>query len=556
MRTTIKLSVYQKVNITAYDNLLLGFAWVLRLTSAVLECGSLGSAILEGSEKDVRRILDSLPDSVDERNALGQTPLHLAKDWPTGMRLLLEKGASPDRIDRQLYLPLYYACSYGCATTTDLLLKADSPLYALDEGCVDLFKWSLSNVGNSEIASVAGLLVDAMAERRRRLCNLAIRELPKETSCQLHLQVDEVVDEKATEVHSTLRRHGVDVPPALRVPRGRTTVYHCYSESEKLSCRAADLLFQTGFTDVDGIDQMGRTPLMLFQNLESDYIEWLERHEGNLFLKMPGNSNLLLSCLIAEWISIAHLRDVVGRKPFSPISLKDQRTFVAKSTHLKGELYGSTSSDGCVCPCSPHGCRPITSALKPFSLSRPPMRCPEYVVQMSEQPERLMLHMIKSLFTEPVYQKVWEGKSWLPEAAIRFLTFEKLGIMHVCCCYSRTSKEWHTNEYEEVIEFLEEEAYKIQQLEKLINEFRAKYVELGMPLPEFLELYWTARIEEFLREENPLSSEELSRIKEIGVNNLSQINGPVMTSAGGDLSELNLCPEPFKDLYLCQVKEQ
>jgi hypothetical protein len=262
---------------------------------------------------------------------------------------------------------------------------------------------------------------------------------------------------------------------------------------------------------------------MLFQNLKRDYIEWLASHGANLFRTMPASSNLRLSCLIAEWMSVAHLDNILDRILSSPKVTKGQRlkslesAFVSKNARLKGWLYGSSRLDGCVCRCSPRGCRPVTSALKPFSLSRDRLRCTGSVAEISEQPERLTFHMVKCLYTDPAYQEVWEGQDWLPEATIRFLTFEELGIVHVCCRYSPADKEWHIHKNEEVTELLEEEAYKIRQLEDLVNEFQAKYVELRMLLPEFLEFYWTKRMEEFLRNDMPLSKQELSRIREIGV---------------------------------------
>jgi ankyrin repeat protein len=58
------------------------FRNLLESDVTVYYCGMLSRAILAKSPEKVEKALRNFPNTINERNKLGQTPLHLAADWP------------------------------------------------------------------------------------------------------------------------------------------------------------------------------------------------------------------------------------------------------------------------------------------------------------------------------------------------------------------------------------------------------------------------------------------------------------------------------------------
>lgn len=57
----------------------------------------------------------------------------------------------------------------------------------------------------------------------------------------------------------------------------------------------------------------------------------------------------------------------------------------------------------------------------------------------------------------------------------------------------------------------------LDELEELMTEFESKYDELGLPLTEFLEVYWTPRMREVLEKEEPVEEDHIKRVRGLGV---------------------------------------
>jgi hypothetical protein len=113
---------------------------------------------------------------------------------------------------------------------------------------------------------------------------------------------------------------------------------------------------------------------------------------------------------------------------------------------------------------------------------------------------------------------------WLAAEIIRAMTFNELGITHICNCspIGLPTDKYHTQVREpfsdkEILRIHDEESLLIQQLEDLVAEFNAKYEELGIPLTEFLTGYWRTRMDEVLKEDEKLHEEEVKRMREVGV---------------------------------------
>jgi hypothetical protein len=303
-------------------------------------------------------------------------------------------------------------------------------------------------------------------------------------------------------VHAILIQLGIKLPAALDVPKEQVTVFHVYSPADQLHPDVPEILYSAGFTDVDGQDAAGRTPLMLFQNITLNYVEWLINHGADPCRNIPTRSNLRLACLLSEWITLIQQDET----SFDRESLGE--TLFGDRLSLQSQLIALNSSDDCKCPCSVNGCQPITSALKSLRNDG----CPG-----SEQPTQILLCVLRYLYDQPKFQEMLRHDLWLVQCILRYITFEDLGIMHVCCSYSATMRDWRTYNDEEVTEILEEESYRIDMLEELVAEFEAAYLDLKLPLPDFLDVYWMKRMRTISQQEQMLKEEEVNRFIKIGI---------------------------------------
>jgi hypothetical protein len=110
----------------------------------------------------------------------------------------------------------------------------------------------------------------------------------------------------------------------------------------------------------------------------------------------------------------------------------------------------------------------------------------------------------------------------LPDVAaaiIRLLVFESLQIPHTCVCHSVISRSLENDlrSSEEMEELHDDWREQIARHEKLVCEFQAMYETSTLPLFEFLKTSWLEEIQDLLDHEDPLSPEEVGRIRELGV---------------------------------------
>jgi len=75
----------------------------------VYDCGAFTSTVLARSATEFERTLIKHPDSINERNSLGQVPLHLCAKWPWGTNQLLAVGAATDITNNDGLYPIDYA---------------------------------------------------------------------------------------------------------------------------------------------------------------------------------------------------------------------------------------------------------------------------------------------------------------------------------------------------------------------------------------------------------------------------------------------------------------
>ena len=249
--------------------------------------------MLHRSESLLRKVIRASPQSINQPNNIGQTPLHLSLDWPCGIDILLEAGADVDRVDSDGLPPIVYACQRSLIEAVQRLGNAECALYPPNMPW--FFQWHsvLQSAMREEVTfypqhlkitavarqNVVDCVIELVADRRRRLQVLATTFLPTKAADRLNISGHRVLDEFAASTVSALWDRKIFIPDALLPGSRRTTVYHISC----LTIRTARRLWKAGFRDVDGFDHRGRTPLMIRRyfnqinlNTELELIAWFQ----------------------------------------------------------------------------------------------------------------------------------------------------------------------------------------------------------------------------------------------------------------------------------------
>lgn len=294
-----------------------------------------------------------------------------------------------------------------------------------------------------------GLIVDYVVETRRQLAAWGLQYLPHKSPERNHIEMMQqnghLLDEFALSVWEALEAQLVSIPGYL-FPGKRPSVYFWIEktwDNSRKSRAICELLFDSGFTNVNFRDEEGRTA---FWNacLESDYM-------FTDFLASKG----------AEIHPDAHcvyIRNIARHDPSFP--------------RLPDWLFGlerQITRDGCRCSCSSCGCTPANILAKHLSLGHTSRR-----ILLSVYISRLRLGS--------------QEESWLE--ACRLEMFERLGMIHTCC--ERDSKDFECvcNQVSTGPEDSDQHLEYVLETNVLIyTKLRARF---GGDLGDFLRAWWAA----------------------------------------------------------------
>ncbi|KAF7885201.1 hypothetical protein EAF00_011019 [Botryotinia globosa] len=496
----------------------------------VIDLPTILEAIFLQSEKGLEHILSQDPSAANEvLYESGETPLHLAHQWPQGLKILIRAGGNVNQCNDCGELPLTLAANRNCYSSMKILLEKGSMLRTYSPQ----YSRSLSGDDASDFLrcirnrrdSWRSTIFDHLIQRRHGLLELAQSLMTvSPTSMSGWLKTDRVLDARAADVVKELKRHRVNIDPKL-LPAFHpktTTVYHM----KNLTPELAEALYQSGFLDIDSRDHEGRLPILAQTKFETDETfdlpRWLITKGVDLTGTLDEEKMITTLHDVCSSIGNNYRRWIIEnyeetKKPPEDIDLTDVE--FSQNIPLDVDLLDVDVIDSCVCACSMSGCLPITCFLGnmqvEFRTGNPDHLCGSWevlgddpwVTWRGELMVRIFAKMLESRFSTC---------PWLVHNIIRQCTFYKLGLTHTCKCSQRICPPASSFTKDEVYNIMEEEQDMIEQLESLTAEFEKNFANCGKPLHAFLKDDWKSRMEE-VTSESTLNEEYMKEVREIGV---------------------------------------
>lgn len=452
----------------------------------------------------------------------GQTPLHLAVGRPTCLRLLLQGPGSAllDQPDFSGYTPLEYAalcCNESCSASVVVMLESDCRVPN-----------QFSRIFSKLCKTCKRELLKHIRNRRERLKRFALEKLPAAESSVLGLNQAAILDSKTNLVTQALEKRGYEIPSPLRLdmcppdmvcrfdaPNVEYNLYQSVSMFHQSPLNTLfgtnfDALLELGFRDFEDPPSVGLSPLLSWltrplyvspaecDDWEANRIKaciWLIEHGANLWdtisEDIPATTAHYLYGSLYFW---------EPRIPIPPLGrLKVQFLTNTLSTH--------DVRDGCHCRCALGGCSPFVWFLKRGTGPDNPWWGRYEHGTFDEFPS--FLHRWKPIISLEQLR-----------SAVRFLTFELLGVRHTCSHdYTKVDKPTA----DEIEELMSEDAWLVELLEDLIEKFESELQSfitpddpLGMP---FWATQWPERMKEVLAQlsEYKMEEDELLSAQQLGV---------------------------------------
>lgn len=334
--------------------------------------------------------------------------------------------------------------------------------------------------------------------RRERLKQTALKHLAQKQVLDLGLNSTAVLDADAELVASMLHDKGVISSPEAYGVWGRasyrSSVYHRIQDPE-----TAAIFYSMGFRDVSAPDSNGITPLILScsQSEDRGYLKWLQDHGADIFshLQRPTSSTKQDCELpVRDTTGAHHLASTLGYGIYVDVMYMENSTESSNLAPITPLSLAADTVDRCHCGCSTHGCSPLTVLLREAT-------------QATNEPMLLLKQTKRCLEFSREYIDVN-----LVSAAVRMITFQALGLTHVCCKPKYPNRKDHpcfllvaSCEDEEANEVRKIESEELGLLEVLVENFENKLAELSTDGPptvesstDFFTGYWLERINQDL----------------------------------------------------------
>ncbi|KAL7914774.1 hypothetical protein GGI35DRAFT_435211 [Trichoderma velutinum] len=483
--------------------------------------GPLSVAVLSNDKIEVSRLLRKHPKCLEEREGhSGQTPFHLAIGNPECLRILVERSKPRLLVQTDYggYTILGYAIllskticdqrenqdesSCRCTLSLRILLEGDCPIIPYRD-----FK---SGKDEKVIAYASKHckihLAKCLLQRRQRLKSIAQQCLSALEIDKFSLHRPAILDIYAMQVDEILRHRGFiefgslstyleDGTVAHSPVQHPRSIYHALSTTED-----ANIYFNLGFHDVttplDVHPRWFPSAYQTYDHTSLHFVKWLLDHDA------PLREWILPYAPRASYVSDAFI--IVFATHTDPYHACEHEGSEELVYELEKRMLLDNSLDCCQCHCSPGGCTP-------------------FVVRMHRLNLRGDELDIATTFTEYLneYGNTLQWEHYY--AAIRFTTFNTLGIAHTCMCREIF---WLVSELdaEEIAEIQAEYAELLELLESLIQEFEAHAfgtldadTNLLHSMITFWNGYWVRRMSEVLLELSQTGGANKAAAEDLGV---------------------------------------
>ncbi|KAL8827478.1 MAG: hypothetical protein Q9170_007002, partial [Blastenia crenularia] len=470
-----------------------------------LNCNALQMAIFQREVSQVEKIARANPSAVQFQNHLGQSPLHAAADWPLVIALLLRSGANPYQVDYSGNATIDYACLQRNCEVVSILLEAGSPLPRRE-----LMTTMTSHRGESYQQEFK-LVVSHLASRRRELLRIAQILLPVDTLNSIVLPNETIPDSSSFRLVEAVCAAGNDTQPEYWF-MSRTGLY----QTLDISPAAADILYEAGFTYLEGRDAMGETPLTCAQS--SAMIGWLYRKGVSFTERTTQLNDYDTSSTVSVPSMYWPILKLAPRIPkpqiyrgSRPLHMLSRDDIEALNIVLQDDF--SRHRDSCCCLCCSGGCSPeviicktmVTCIKADKFFYWPPMNILRKFIQLIDDTDAEL-----------------DGRLALPSlhrlslAAIRMALFLDLGLRHLCCkvdsCGGGISPPVSQQEADEI---REEDRFLTERFNILLPKAQSEWKRSAQSLAEFWQEFHRAHI--CGQRDEPLDQAEVDRMRELGV---------------------------------------
>lgn len=465
----------------------------------VFECGPLTMAVIANDLIQVQRLLKRDERLCEERNLLGQTPLHFAAGRPQCLKVLLGvmgKNAVDSRdccglsaLDSAMVFSteLCTEGDSGRGSRCSRCSCADCVILLIRANCRILVNWKSNLAFRLGTNRCKGRYARHLRHQRERLRDFALDNLPAPVTENFNLRHEHVLDFGARQVLHLLQKCDIDIASFLGE---NANISHDYQPIYSFNWDPddADRFFRQGFRDVDP-QEPEDFPIWWWgpgHHMSMPYLQWLVQHGVDPSRRLHRRNNIIYNAhCIFQQIGNSLRRAI--------ISASDKRAVHELNAAVLDVDIERT--DNCQCACSVSGCSPFVTMLK----------------EMFHRAKTI--DMLIERFCR--YLEHFEGDLNMANhaAAIRFLTFESLDMVHICC-----DGKWDLHDPDEVEQ--EDESMN-QLLEELLLEFEARFLTIpeGTSSIDFWQSYWKTRMNEVLEElnERAMSAGEKQRAEELGV---------------------------------------
>lgn len=297
-----------------------------------------------------------------------------------------------------------------------MLLKADCRLSAANSrSAPSLLAAAVSVDDINSRAYVSDAVVTALIDRHTRLLSRALLLLPAATLAALQIVPGELQEKLALVMVEELRKCNFNCPPALILDSQNVYCVKSFHIEARLPVQLAERLWDGGFQDIHSHQNNGLTPLL--QNWLSgdfDMVEWLVSRGASPFSRHQDTQG---SGLHLYYLRLGQLS--AGVQFLENIKTGGERRDLL--TQLM--LNESCRHDSCACPCSAHGCTPISMYLKGALYKIHSSTC-------SLLPDVLLLGLLWGKLELKTKERLLQV-----DEILRFLVFGHLGLHHTCCFY-------------------------------------------------------------------------------------------------------------------------